>query len=58
MTGAAMGILTVVGHATDSLLNAVGLAALLYARRKVGGCLAVCDINLECPASGQAGFLT
>lgn len=35
MTGAAMGILTVVGHATDSLVNAVGLASLLYARRKV-----------------------
>lgn len=35
MTGAAMGIMTVVGHATDSLVNAVGLASLLYARRKV-----------------------
>ncbi len=31
-----MGILTVVGHATDCLLNAVGLAVLLYGRRKVG----------------------
>jgi len=36
MVGAAMGILTVVGHATDGLLNAVGLAVLLYGRRKVG----------------------
>lgn len=31
-----MGVLTVVGHATDCLLNAVGLAVLLYGRRKVG----------------------
>lgn len=35
MVGAAMGVLTVVGHATDCLLNAVGLAVLLYGRRKV-----------------------
>lgn len=35
MVGAAMGILTVVGHATDALLNAVGFALLLYGRRKV-----------------------
>ncbi|CAM9404411.1 unnamed protein product, partial [Hapterophycus canaliculatus] len=34
MVGAAMGVLTVVGHATDCLLNAVGLAVLLYGRRK------------------------
>ncbi|CAM9657053.1 unnamed protein product, partial [Ectocarpus sp. 12 AP-2014] len=34
MVGAAMGILTVVGNATDGLLNAVGLAVLLYGRRK------------------------
>ncbi|CAN0355578.1 unnamed protein product [Pylaiella littoralis] len=34
MVGAAMGILTVVGHATDALLNAVGLGVLLYGRRK------------------------
>ncbi|CAB1102769.1 unnamed protein product [Ectocarpus sp. CCAP 1310/34] len=34
MVGAVMGILTVVGNATDGLLNAVGLAVLLYGRRK------------------------
>lgn len=39
MVGAAMGILTVVGNATDGLLNAVGLAVLLYARRKVTLCV-------------------
>lgn len=35
MVGAVMGVLTVVGHATDALLNAVGLAVLVYGRRKV-----------------------
>ncbi|CAN0015041.1 unnamed protein product [Ectocarpus sp. 4 AP-2014] len=34
MVGAVMGIFTVVGNATDGLLNAVGLAVLLYGRRK------------------------
>ncbi|CAM9453955.1 unnamed protein product [Ectocarpus fasciculatus] len=34
MVGAAMGILTVVGNATDGLLNFLGLAVLLYGRRK------------------------
>lgn len=35
ITGAAMGVLTAVGHATDSIVNAVGLVVLLFARRKV-----------------------
>lgn len=37
MVGAAMGILTVVGHATDCVVNLAGLAVLVFSRGKVIG---------------------